>query len=113
MTIRVRGRAQGVTRYASSHWPEIGENRFAQIELALDAPAAFVFQIARAIERVDELPLRPNQREFEFIAEFGQLPVVAIAVLAILDVPEPVAQMSTDRRHHGLRKFAALGERLE
>src|SRR5262249_42906567 len=35
---------------------------------------------------------------------------MVIAILAILDVLEPVAQMSADRRDHGLWKLAGLGE---
>ena len=89
-------RSVGSTK-ASLPLPQIGENSIAQVKLAFDPPAPFVFQFTSAIERVDELPFRFNQRKFEFIAKLGELLVMLIAVLAILDVPEPVAQMSADR----------------
>jgi hypothetical protein len=45
----------------SLRWPQVGQNRVAQIKLALDPPAPFVFQLAGAVERIDELPLRFDQ----------------------------------------------------
>ena len=35
--------------------------------------AAFVFQLAAAIELVDEVPLRLDQRKLQLIADLGEL----------------------------------------
>ena len=98
---------------ASLRGAQIGEKRVAQIELALDAPAAFILQLAGAIKIVDEVPFRLDQRQFEVIAELGQLSAMVVAILAILDVCEPVALMSADRSDDRLGKLAALRDRLE
>src|ERR1700733_9495938 len=109
------GRTSDDTRPApiSLRFPQIGEERIAQIELALDMPAAFILQFAGAIKIVDEVPFRLDQRELDLIAKLGDLFVVLVAILAMLDIFEPVAQMSEDRSDHRLGELAAFGERLE
>src|SRR3984957_13856412 len=92
---------------------QAGEKRIAQIELALDAAAAFIFQLAGAIQIVDEVPFCLDQGELDLIAKLGGLFVMLVAVLAMLDIFEPVAQMSEDRSDHRLAKLPALGERLQ
>src|SRR5271169_725576 len=93
--------------------PQIREKRVAQIEIALDAPAAFVLQLAVAIELVDEFPFRFDERQFELIAQPGEFLVALIAVIVTLDVFESVAEMRAHRFDDGLRKLAGLHERLE
>src|SRR5580704_13274514 len=97
----------------SLRFPQTGEERIAQIELALDVPAAFILQFAGAIKIVDEVPFRLDQRELDVIAKLGDLFVMLIAILAMVDIFEPVAQMSPDRSDQRLGELAALGERLE
>src|SRR5580698_6012608 len=103
-------------RYAaptSLRFPQTGEERIAQIELALDAAAAFILQFAGAIKIVDEVPLRLDQRELDVIAKLSELFVMLVAILTLVDILEPVAQMSEDRSDHRLVELAALGDRLE
>src|ERR1700722_12989769 len=92
---------------------QAGEKRIAQIELALDAAAAFILQLAGAVKIVDEVPFRLDQRELDFIAKLSDFFVMLVAVLAMLDIFEPVAQMSEDRSNHRLAELADLGERFE
>ena len=97
----------------SLRFPQIGEERIAQIEFALDMPAAFILQFTGAIKIVDEVPFRLDQRELDVIAKLGDLFVMLIAIPAMVDIFEPVAQMSEDRSDHRLAELAALGERVE
>src|ERR1700760_1852492 len=92
---------------------QIGEKRVAQIEFALDAAAPFILQFARAIKGVDELPFRFDQREFDVVAELGELSAMVVPVLSIFDVQEPVALMRADRPGDRLGKLAALDDRFE
>src|SRR6202453_3459708 len=98
-----------LSRPRSLRWPQIGEKRVAQIEITLDVPAAFILQFAGAIKTVDEVPLRFDEREFDFVAEFREPFVMLVAVLAMLEVFETTAVMGADRSDDGVRKLAARG----
>src|SRR3984885_15769682 len=98
-----------LARPRSLSWPQIGEEGVAQIEITLDVPAAFILEFAGAIETVDEVPLRFDEREFDFVAKFREPFVMLVAVLAMLEVFEPTAVVGADRSDDGLRKLAAPG----
>ena len=71
--------------------------RVAQIEFALDAPARLIFQFAAAIEFIDQFPLGIDQRKLDFIADLDESLVTLAAVIAMLDMLEPVTVNGANR----------------
>jgi hypothetical protein len=55
---------------------------------------------------VDQVPLGVDQRRLDFVAELDELFVTAVAVIAVLDVPESVAAKGAKRFDDGLRQLA-------
>ena len=52
--------------------------RLAQIELAFDAPARLVLEVASAIEVIDQVPFRLDQLKLDVIAELDLLFVAGV-----------------------------------
>jgi hypothetical protein len=65
--------------------------RLAQIELPLDPAPRLVLQLTAPEEIVDLLPFGGDQLKFDLIVKLGELPVVVVTVVSVLDVFEPVA----------------------
>src|SRR5580698_11653614 len=85
----------------------------AQVELPLDPPAGVILELALAIGRVDELPLRPDQPQFHGIALIDERGVRVIIVAPVFHMPKALTVELAYRRQHLFGQLALARQLLE
>src|SRR3954454_21278286 len=92
---------------------QIREMRLTQVELALDAAAGFVLQLAVAVEIVDRVTLSGDQLQLNLVVVLDQLPAIGVAMVAMLDIPQPVAVARVERMDNLLRQLVFRRQLLQ